>query len=327
MRRLFRQQQAVRMALQSCSWITLARSSVCCNEAMSFSLHDVQRNYSWFHVSVSVQNLNLQQKFTTTFQINWSSISSLQRPYIVWISECWNCFKTSRLTTDMLAPLSRSQKDLPGPMPFSIISHGFDTMCPSVSKHSVIDSRAFSTPCVPRALGSFFSSIGSSSQSQSTPSCTNGSNQNDMLQTSMQASSSQQQASNVHAPRSPQSSHMSKKSACHESWIQTTTRQITVQTSVKTSEWSSTYKPSSSSKCQTCKVHKANMAPRDKKPKHSKQSTSCFCWLSGSALASSATGWSSPTFRVPPSATVIDHRKHFSFLSARLPSTFAWHLS
>ena len=32
--------------------------------------HDVQRNYSWFHVSVSVQNLNLQQQFTTTFQIN-----------------------------------------------------------------------------------------------------------------------------------------------------------------------------------------------------------------------------------------------------------------
>ena len=31
-----------------------------------------------------------------------------------------------------------------------------------------------------------------------------------------------------------------------------------------------------------------------------------------------------PTFRVPPSATVIDHRKHFSFLSARFPSTFAW---
>ena len=32
--------------------------------------HDVQRNHSWFHVSVSVKNLNLQQQFTTTFQIN-----------------------------------------------------------------------------------------------------------------------------------------------------------------------------------------------------------------------------------------------------------------
>ena len=33
MRRLFSQQQAVRMALQSCSLITPARSSVCCNKA------------------------------------------------------------------------------------------------------------------------------------------------------------------------------------------------------------------------------------------------------------------------------------------------------
>ena len=33
MRRLFRQQQAVRMALQSCSLITPARSSACCNKA------------------------------------------------------------------------------------------------------------------------------------------------------------------------------------------------------------------------------------------------------------------------------------------------------
>jgi len=33
MRGLFRQQQAVRMALQSCSLITPARSSVCCDEA------------------------------------------------------------------------------------------------------------------------------------------------------------------------------------------------------------------------------------------------------------------------------------------------------
>ena len=37
MRRLVRQQQAVRMDLQSCSLITPARSSVCCNEAQMAS--------------------------------------------------------------------------------------------------------------------------------------------------------------------------------------------------------------------------------------------------------------------------------------------------